>query len=424
MRKAPLNALENPVYPDIKRGPPRRIHIRPKWTVDADREATEGIIDHPELYAHAILEHDYSESKFKYGRMNPDHTLVVNENFRPPPDDLEDYLPLSRMKVGTVAVRTNPGGGYYKAQNTSLAEVNSYLSDRVKSATSVPTIEVKLSLPIEAPRSLDRQPEDTLPTFSTSSGGKYRGASSHLAVREMELEEKTPRTGASAGYRTRLTPSEDYDRPLSSVASKEVPTYSVSAGRGNVGSAWNHQAYAPVELEDEHLITSGSAGVSTPSLFRGEGYQSVRMTDRSLGPADSGRSYRRRDDLQERDVSHAIVDRPTVAVWAPTTYLKEGFRVLDIDPLEGKLSVGPLDSGRREITESPDYRPRGHDVSHLAAKQTYQVSSGRTAPPTTYQPVAPSAPKRKSSAMTARSTGPARSQPHQGFHTILSSTRS
>lgn len=416
MRKAPLNALENPVYPDIRRAPPRRRFVKPKWTVDADREATEAALDNPELYAHAILERDYSESKFKYGRMNPDHTLIVNEGFRPPPDDIEDYLPLSRMKVGVTGARTNPGGGYYKAQNTSLAEVNSYLTDRLKSATSAPTIEIKIGSSLPQGLALgDRLPEDVLPVYSSSSGGKYRAVSANLAVRQMELEEKTPRTGATSGYRTHLTPSEDYDRPLD--LEETLPAYSVDAGQASRG-LWRPGDHAPVELEDG-LHTSANAGHATVALYRGEGYERVRTVDRVGHSSDSGKAYRRRDEVAP---SHHIrvVDRPTTSLRANTTYLKEGFRPLDVEPLASKPSIGPQESGVRVVTASPEVRVRVLGTG--VAKRTYGASSGRTAPPSSFEPTEV-VHKQKSRALSARSSGPSLHQPHQGFHTILGSTR-
>jgi hypothetical protein len=275
-------------------------------------------------------------------------------------------------------------------------------------------------MPLQVPIHLDREPVDTLPAYSTSAGGKYRAASSNLAVRHQELEDKTPRVGAVAGYRTKITPSEDYDRPID--LEDVVPTHSVSAGYRQPGVAWQHEAYAPVELEDG-VRTSAEAGHATVALYRGEGYERVRLTDREHRSADSGKAYRRRDDIHE-STNVRIVDRPTSSVRAHTTHLKEGFRPLDLEERTSKVSTGALEAGVRVVTSTPRVVPHTTDVSHLAEKQVYQVSSGRTAPPSRFDPEANrQTHKRKSQALSARGNRAHASHPHQGFHTILGSTR-
>ena len=133
--KRPLNTLENPTYPDIRRGPPRFRSAGKHWKVDvgatlmdqyANRQLTEGTL--------LIQSRDYN--KTIYGQSS--HRDVVNKNFRPPLlDPIKDFYPLSRLPRERVIPRLNPGtaGGStsgFASQNMRPNGLEKYYEHRLK----------------------------------------------------------------------------------------------------------------------------------------------------------------------------------------------------------------------------------------------------------------------------------------------------
>ena len=110
MRK-PLNMLEAPVFPDIRRGPPRFRNAGKAWKVDTGRAMMETGNYTEELYGHAVLVQPYDYNKTIYGQSS--HRDVVNKSFRPPPrSPYFDEMPLSRLPAtaaGPIIPRNNPG---------------------------------------------------------------------------------------------------------------------------------------------------------------------------------------------------------------------------------------------------------------------------------------------------------------------------
>ena len=114
--KKPLNMIENPVYPDIKKGPPRFVWSRKYWQVDpgATMRDTEPITQFIEP---AVLAQSRDYNKTVYGQSS--HKDIVNAAFRPPLlDYYEDIGPLNRIPATTKAIipHINPstaghGGG-------------------------------------------------------------------------------------------------------------------------------------------------------------------------------------------------------------------------------------------------------------------------------------------------------------------------
>src|SRR5271154_1968142 len=97
--KKPLNALDNPVYPDIRSTGPRFYDSGKHWTVDVGKTMSQvefqpGYLD----YALLAQERDYNQRI--YGKSS--NKDVVNKAFRPPLITLEDTLPLNRIPRGAV----------------------------------------------------------------------------------------------------------------------------------------------------------------------------------------------------------------------------------------------------------------------------------------------------------------------------------
>lgn len=174
--KTPRMAIENPLMPDIKKGPPRFIWSKKKWTVDTGQ--TMKSVEHiPQMTEAAVLfqNRDYN-SQHLYGKFSA-RTQSVNKEFRPPMQDRDDFLPLSRIPRPVVIPRINPGGAFssgnsvFSQQNMSIPQVEKYLTDRVKEGEIRPTFFAPTSMPTD--NSILPDLELKLPSTSASAGFKF-----------------------------------------------------------------------------------------------------------------------------------------------------------------------------------------------------------------------------------------------------------
>ena len=136
--KKPLNSLNNPVYPDIRKALPRFQWSGKHWKVD---EAS-ALLSPEALHIaadHVILAQSRNYNKEIYGQSS--HRDIVNGEFRPPiQDQYADFGPLTRIPVTsrTIIGRVNPGTtghgngtNLYTPNNQSITGISSYLTDRV-----------------------------------------------------------------------------------------------------------------------------------------------------------------------------------------------------------------------------------------------------------------------------------------------------
>lgn len=123
--------MENPVFPDIKKGPPRFVNAGKNWMVDpgATMRDTEPMTQFTE---HAVLVQSRDYNKTAYGQSS--HRDVVNAEFRPPiQSPYEDFGPVTRIPctIHSIKPRINPQPDF-RAQIED-PEVVRFLSDRVHS---------------------------------------------------------------------------------------------------------------------------------------------------------------------------------------------------------------------------------------------------------------------------------------------------
>ena len=144
---------------------------------------------------------DYN-SQHAYGKFSS-RTQVVNKEFRPPPIERDDLLPLSRIPRPTIVPRINPGTAFatggtsaYIEQNMSAPQVEKYLTDSVKAGEIRPTFYAPISLPID--NSVLPDLETTLPPTSASAGFRFPRAGGRLDQQDLELEYKSVPISASA----------------------------------------------------------------------------------------------------------------------------------------------------------------------------------------------------------------------------------
>ncbi len=173
--KKPLNALENPIYPDILKGPPVFKWSRKFWQADPGAVLRDtGEIT--QFYGDAVLAQARDYNQTVYGQSS--HKDIVNATFRPPLlDPIDDFFPLTRIPVTSRAIvpRINPttvadGGGIsgYLAKNEQLSNIDRNLNDRVKQGGWRATF----FAPIEIPQDNSVLPdlEMTIPSVSAHAG--------------------------------------------------------------------------------------------------------------------------------------------------------------------------------------------------------------------------------------------------------------
>lgn len=136
-RKRPLNNIEAPVLPDIRKAPPRFLWSKRHWTVDTGRTLAQ-VEMIPQLQEAAVLAQSWDyNSQHAYGK-RATYDVVVNKEFRPPLQDRDDFLPLSRIPRPVIIPRINPGtahpsgGSAMMTQNTSINGIDKNMSDRIK----------------------------------------------------------------------------------------------------------------------------------------------------------------------------------------------------------------------------------------------------------------------------------------------------
>lgn len=192
--------MEGPIYPDIRKGPKRFIWTKKTSKVDVG-DTVMSFEDSPEYYDHFILARNYNEnSQHLYGK-RATYTTAVNDNFRPPLQDLEDISPISRLRAPHVFGRINPSGGYLK-QNTSLNNIDGFLldEDRIREGAIRPILQTSVSF-FGAPErelALDRN----LPEYSVSAGERYSRVDDIESQNpHYDLQETLPKTSVTAGFK-------------------------------------------------------------------------------------------------------------------------------------------------------------------------------------------------------------------------------
>lgn len=267
--KKPLNVLENPIYPDIKQGPPRFRNSGKHWRVDEGRTLIDGNQDFPEFAGSSVLiqSRDYNK-QHAYGISS--HKDVVNLEFRPPLITMEDTLPLTRIPRPITVPRINPGttddtSSRFAYQNNRPSEIHSFMTDRVKNDEWRPTffcpidtslysggeeIELLHNRPqvsatsgiiipnsngvvyLDEPRVLERSRE----TYTRTNPINPYLSDIETGLESLTLDNNRPQVSVTSGKSMPVTPVSirdreivlDYKRPQISVTSGTTPLYKSS----------------------------------------------------------------------------------------------------------------------------------------------------------------------------------------------------
>lgn len=340
--KKPLNQLETPVYPDIRKGAPRFQWSGKYWKVDEGRTMLENTQQIPHNLIDTILvqNRDYNR-QIAYGKSS--HRDVVNLEFRPPLQDRDDFIALSRQPRYTVVPRINPqtandsNTNGFVTQNSSVPELDGFLEERIVSPSWIdsycaptplvsltdnaimPDLEIKLepisasagfnynifqnndrpyvildyeqvNPPLEAggyiPITIegyngmsDINLNEKRPHVSASSGiGQTMLTDIHGMVSEIELESINPQVSASSGYNTGI--SSGLDNKEYSLNNNR-PNVSVSSGQT---SQYRPMTQTPIEFDlDEKL--HAQPRINPESMYK------TRNNDISVKTVDKNPNY-------------------------------------------------------------------------------------------------------------------------------------
>ena len=213
--KKPHNVIEGPIYPQIRRDPSgstgRTGHIgftwsRKHWTVDTGATLRDNGEHNRQSYEHAVLTQSRDYNQYRYGVSS--HKSVVNKNFRPPLQTVEDMEPLSRLRRFLTVPRINPGTDTntrgFLTQNQRPTGIAGHMTDRLKAGEWRPTFYAPMDRPVDNSRLPDLRL--TLPAHSVTAGvdtfvtldGEHAGA-------RMTLDPTRPHGSVTAGVDTFVT---------------------------------------------------------------------------------------------------------------------------------------------------------------------------------------------------------------------------
>ncbi len=318
--KKPMNMLENPVYPDIKKGPPRFVWSRKHWTVDegATLRDTEPFT---QFYEPAILAQSRDYNRTVYGQSS--HRDIVNAEFRPPLLSVyEDLGPLTRIPATIHAIipHINPstaghdgGTSSYTARNQRPSDIEGALTDRIKTKEWRPTFYAPMDIP--ADNSVLPDLEAKLPPISVHAGWNIPIYITPQ-LQEPNLGDIYPTIPLQAGHTTKLRidgPSgyEDYqtydNRPAISASAGMDPPVQITG-----------PAIIPVEtfeLRNNRPQVSASAGMNTPIQINAETRVENLLYNRPQVSASAGMNTPIQINAETR-VENLLYNRPQVSASA------------------------------------------------------------------------------------------------------------
>ena len=173
--KKPLNQIEVPAYPDIKKGPPRFVWSRKHWVADPGAVMRDAE-PFTQFYENAVLVQSRNYNETQYGKSS--HKDVVNAEFRPPLiSPYEDNYAITRIPctIHAIVPHINPttaddtgGTTSYQAKNQRPSDIEGALTDRLKDATWRPTFYAPMDAPVD--NSVLPDLDITMPSISVQSG--------------------------------------------------------------------------------------------------------------------------------------------------------------------------------------------------------------------------------------------------------------
>lgn len=321
--KKPMNMIENPVYPDIKQGPPRFVWSKKHWKVDAGATLRD-LEAQTSLYDHAVLAQSSDYNKTVYGQSS--HRDIVNAEFRPPiQSPYEDFHALSRTPATIHAIqpRINPGtandtGGTngFSARNERPSNIEANITDRLKDANGwrptyyapienpednsvLPDLEIKLP-PVSAQSGwnipFEKLPEEPIinlkqKIFLKDHAGyqsqfNYDGKST---LESFETKRNMPITPVTSGTTTNFQHT-DFSRFENFEFNPKTPFYSLDSGKTTTFTTNNDERH--YEFKKNTPYISVDSGKNTFVMLDGENNNNHYDLEYKIQPysMDSGKN--------------------------------------------------------------------------------------------------------------------------------------
>lgn len=333
-RKKPLNNLEAPVKPDIRKGPPRFVWTRKYWKVDTGR--TQAQVEHTPLQDAAILyqSRDYNK-QHAYGK-HASYNVFVNQEFRPPLIERDDILPLSRLPRPVVTdARINPGTAFssgnnaFADQQNMIQGIEKFITNRVKEGQIRPTFFSPIDMPLDNSNLPDLSQK--LPSTSASANFNFPTMDADPGNRDLILPYKQLHTSATAGISPIRLDSHNSQRDLE--LSYTNPQVSVSSGGNNLYTISSIEGFTPIELD---YVSPQISAIATPNYRDLTKKNNIEFELREKGPQVSASSGF--TTLPESDVTPIEYDLETkIAGTQPAFAYTKGASTFD--DKSAKISV-------------------------------------------------------------------------------------
>jgi hypothetical protein len=358
--KKPLNMMEAPVYPDIKKGPPRFVWSKKHWNVDigATMMSTEPFT---QLLENVVLAQSRDYNKTVYGQSS--HREIVNAEFRPPLISYyEDVGPLNRVptKILSIVPRINPatagngsGTSGFTSKNDRPSDIEKALTDRVKKGDERPTFYAPFDIPQD--NSVLPDLEIKLPAISLSSGREFDYRST-LTPQELELREKLSYAPLNPGIMSnfRFNGSSDLENYQ---AKQNLPSISTNAGMNTPFSST-----MPVEnFEFETKIPSISitSGLNNPFLKDNTEKSYDLNFSRPQVSANSGTQTSVQSYNIETPIDELNFSRPQVSANSGFTSSVQSYNI--------ETPIDELNFSRPQVSANSGV---SHDYHHYELEQT------------------------------------------------------
>jgi hypothetical protein len=319
-----------PIFPDIKKAPPRFVWSRKFWQVDVGKTLSQ--VEHiPQLQEAAVLYQSYDyNSQHAYGK-RPTYTAVVNKEFRPPLIDRDDILPLSRIPRPVIIPHLNPGGAHpsgnnsFSDQNINIPDVGKYLTNRVKEGQIQPTFFCPIDMPED--NSILPDLEEKMPSYSAGAGFKFPTVADTALTPDREYIDSGYKQFHPEQY-SGMTPVK-LDAPNATgrenfTMDYTMPQVSATAGMNSAGAMT--MGLTPVDMEMVY---------NTPQVSAWAGYTGQS----SWANPRSGNKHDQNMELEYNRPSYSVGAGTTTRGAGATTPVEYNFS----SKLEGSI---PMDSGK------------------------------------------------------------------------------
>lgn len=269
--KKPSNQLENPIYPYIKKQPPRFVNAGKHWEVSVGETLKSLEPDTSLVLGDSILAQSRNYNQYRYGVSS--HKSVVNKAFRPPLQTQEDLLPLNRQPRKAVVGRINPGtGDAFQTKNNHLSNVDAHITTKIRDGVLHETYYCPISLPDDNAVLPDLKYK--LPKHESHAGfGTQNIGTSRSEYEDITLTQKRDAYSLSSGFNPQSTFEGDGVEefvPRNIIDRVQVSASSGFVGSQNLGNV--RSEFEDVVLEEKNMTPHQSVLNAAPLEFDGIDY--------------------------------------------------------------------------------------------------------------------------------------------------------